>query len=601
MQKLKTKFLYKFLLLLIINIYFNNIFLLLISLLYIVYENGKKSYIFITIISIVFLINLNRTDFIKYGFVDTKTDKYAIVNKILYKCKVYNNNLEVGDIVKTDNFYDNVNENDLKYNIIYINKNATKLGSNIIKQLIYKYIENKNYAALYKNIFYNIYDEDVADQYNNISFGLACYYLILLLFRKNKKTGLVFLVIYSLLFGFQIKFILIIIDFILLYLDFDRIESLLFKLFIIMIINKYLLLNYSFLLGILISVIFLFKDKSGQILIGIIQSYIFGEVKILNIVFYKAYIYEKISLFIFGTISLFFSVFEKPFLIYSNCLDKVFGLLSFSIRGSFGLFPTIIFIIIIKLFKLKNEYLKYILFLFLMIVPFNTLITHINFIDVGQGDSILIVDASSQETVLIDTGSIYNYSKLRKALYSEGLYKIDHLIITHDDSDHNGNVENLQKDFDIKEIVTEGKDIETKILLFKYLKLKDGKEDNDNSLVYLLNIDDYRVLFTGDLSSNIENDIIFKHNINDIDILKVSHHGSNTATSNYFVGNIKPEFAIISTSGQYGHPHKNVIDTLNKFSVKTYITKNDGSIKFYFTNLMDYIITSKFRFDIIFK
>ena len=93
---------------------------------YILFENRKKSYIFIIILSIVFLINQNRTDFINYGFVDTKTDKYVIVNKILYKCKVYSDDLDVGDIVNTSDAYNDENETDLKNNITYINKKNQK-------------------------------------------------------------------------------------------------------------------------------------------------------------------------------------------------------------------------------------------------------------------------------------------------------------------------------------------------------------------------------------------------------------------------------------------------------------------------------------------
>lgn len=603
MKKLKTGFLYKFLIILIINILFKNTYTFIFSILLLIINDIKKSYLYILIFIIIIYFSNSSNDFIRYGFIDTKTDKYVIVNKILYKSKVYNTNFEVGDIVYSSNSKISENENELKNNIKYTSKDIRKIGTNFAKNKIYRHIDINSNSALYKNIFYNTYDESINDQYNNISFGLTFYYFILLIFKRNKKVGLAILFLYSILFGFQIKFILIIIDFILLFLELDKIESLLFKILIICIINKYLLMNYSFLLGILISTIYIYKNFINITIIGIIQSILFGEVKIFNVVFYKAYIYQKISIFIFAILSLVFHPLENAFIAYSNILDRIFYYLSFSIRGSFNILAILLLITILSIFKVKNSYIQYLIFLLILITPINSLFTNVDFIDVGQGDSILIIDPSKQETVLIDTGSKYNYSKLKKELFSKGIYRINYLIITHNDSDHNGNIDSLKKDFKINNIITEGKDISTNNLYFKYLDIStdEFKDDNDSSLVYLLNVDGYDFLFTGDISSNIENNIMFKVNINDIDVLKVSHHGSKTASTNYFIGSIKPEIAVISTSGQYNHPHKEVIDTLERYSVNTYITKNDGNINFYFTNLLDFIITGKNRFDIINK
>ena len=87
--------------------------------------------------------------------------------------------------------------------------------------------------------------------------------------------------------------------------------------------------------------------------------------------------------------------------------------------------------------------------------------------------------------------------------------------------------------------------------------------------------------------------------IDRIDVLKVSHHGSRSGTSRYFISKTLPAFAVISTSGNYGHPHEEVIDILDSFKVDTYITRDCGTIGFYFTGVLDFIKTDNNDFGII--
>ena len=84
----------------------------------------------------------------------------------------------------------------------------------------------------------------------------------------------------------------------------------------------------------------------------------------------------------------------------------------------------------------------------------------------------------------------------------------------------------------------------------------------------------------GDAGVNKEKDILGKYNLKDIDFLKVGHHGSNTSSSKKFIDNINPKYSIISVgkNNRYGHPNKEVLDTLN--DSKIYRTDQDGSIMF---------------------
>ena len=147
----------------------------------------------------------------------------------------------------------------------------------------------------------------------------------------------------------------------------------------------------------------------------------------------------------------------------------------------------------------------------LIISPTNNPYRHITFIDVGQGDSAMIKNPFTHSCILIDTGSRFNYYKLKKFLFKEGIYKIDKLIITHDDSDHNGNIDNLLKDFEIDESVSKGRDIEYGNLLLKYYDLGVFDNDNDNSLVYSLYIDNLNFLFTGDISDIAERELMKRY------------------------------------------------------------------------------------------
>ena len=276
---------------------------------------------------------------------------------------------------------------------------------------------------------------------------------------------------------------------------------------------------------------------------------------------------------------------------------SIFNILNLSIRGQISLISLIIFLFINNT-KLHNIF-KYCILICLILSPLNNPYRHITFIDVGQGDSAMIKNPLNHSCVLIDTGSKYNYYKLKKFLFKEGIYKIDKLIITHDDSDHNGNIDNLLKDFKIVEIINKGRDIEYKDLILKYYDLGIYDNDNDNSLVYSLYIDGLNFLFTGDISIEAERELLNRYSPLDIDVLKVSHHGSNTSSSEYFINMLLPEYGIISSSGQYNHPHFEVVDRLNRYMVNIYNTKDSKDISFYFTTFFKYLKTGSGEFVII--
>ena len=111
---------------------------------------------------------------------------------------------------------------------------------------------------------------------------------------------------------------------------------------------------------------------------------------------------------------------------------------------------------------------------------------------------------------------------------------------------------------------------------------------NDGSVVAILSYGETSVMLTGDATSETEKIVLAGNSAGalDVDILKVGHHGSKTSTSENFIKTITPEYALISSDGgeKYGHPHQEVLDTLENFDVKilrtdllgTIIVKSDG-------------------------
>ena len=112
----------------------------------------------------------------------------------------------------------------------------------------------------------------------------------------------------------------------------------------------------------------------------------------------------------------------------------------------------------------------------------------------------------------------------------------------------------------------------------KFLQTRQYDNENDNSNVIYTEIDGYKFMFMGDAGIDKEMDILNKHDISNVDILKVGHHGSNTSSSKEFINKMNPKYSVISVdkNNRYGHPNKEVLDSLK--NSKIYRTDENGSI-----------------------
>lgn len=557
MQSLKNILLFRLTVLFFLNVYFKNIFILIFSL-FILFLIDKKESVILIIILLISLVHFNIPTI---GYVSRVKDDIAIINNTEFT----NLDYSVGDFVFKDKVFKNT---PYKMSLNHLNS-FDKDASNLFKKILFNDFVSDN------DLIFNI----------GYGFGFGLYFLLRKIFDKNKYLSLFLLFIYSIFFDFELKLLFLIIDFILSFFEIDNINNLSIKIIVITLIDINLFLNYSILLMLIFSFIYKSNYYKSKFLIGLVQSFFFGQVNILSCFVYNCYLNIRIFIFIISLLSFVCPLLLPIYLLVMKVLSCIIYIFLISIRGKISII-TIMILLISYLFGIKKDYQLYLLLL-MCLLTLNNPIKHVTFIDVGQGDATLISNLNYK--ILIDTGSAYNYHKLKKTLYEEGVYTLDYLLISHNDEDHCGNVDNLLKDFKVKNIVYEKGDIAYKDLYFNSLDVGIFDNDNDNSVVYYLDINDYSFLFTGDISKNVERLIVNRYAIDKVNCLKVSHHGSATGTSSYFVGKILPDYAIISTNGKYNHPHKETLDTLNSYLVDTLITKELGNIKYNFIGNLKYL------------
>jgi competence protein ComEC len=243
--------------------------------------------------------------------------------------------------------------------------------------------------------------------------------------------------------------------------------------------------------------------------------------------------------------------------------------------------------------KMKIIALGTISLVFMSIFLYHPLANGVYFLDVGQGDSSVVL--KNNHAMVIDAyGGTFDF------LIRNNITQIDYLILSHNDNDHIADAPLIIKYLHPSKIVISPYlDYHLNTPTISYLPaekfdfqgveiimlgpLRNSNSANDNSIVFKFQYLDYQFLFTGDISSKVELDLIQSYSAYlDIEVLKVAHHGSNTSTSKEFVNISSPDFAVISLklSNTWGFPHQGVINNLNSLHIKIYLTSVDGTIVF---------------------
>jgi competence protein ComEC len=242
----------------------------------------------------------------------------------------------------------------------------------------------------------------------------------------------------------------------------------------------------------------------------------------------------------------------------------------------------------------------------------------VDFLDVGQGDSAFIQTPEGHQ-ILIDGGPDNSALQKISSLMPVWDKSLDLVILTHPESDHmqglldilqnykadyilwSGvkknaaeydkwmNILAKQKSEGSKIIIAEaGQEIKAGNVLINTiypLKSLEGQElkasANDTCVVSRVIFGKDSFLFTGDIDSKAEKEIVgSKENIIS-NVLKVAHHGSKYSTSDLFLENVKPETAVIEVGkNSYGHPTPETLQRLANFGIKIFRTDRDGDIKF---------------------
>lgn len=232
-----------------------------------------------------------------------------------------------------------------------------------------------------------------------------------------------------------------------------------------------------------------------------------------------------------------------------------------------------------------------------------------HFIDVGQGDAILITTAEGN--ILIDTSEKSEREALVNYLSEQNITSLKYLILTHTDADHIGSADYVVENYDVDTVMMtdytattktyerlltaiENKGTNVIIPELRYVftlgslqmtviaPTEKFDDPNEMSLVIKAVHGETSLMFTGDAEVESEEGILENWSAAElkVDILKVGHHGSDSSTTQAFLDALDPDAAVISCGegNSYGHPHAEVVDRLTAKGVTIYRTDKDGTV-----------------------
>lgn len=434
------------------------------------------------------------------------------------------------------------------------------------------------------------------------------------------------------------------------HLKFTSLEILFYLFWIFLFYNAYYIYNVGFLFSFFITfsliachkIINRGRNYLSRLLLTSIISFLVGIPLVIQNYFAINFLSPILNCLFVPFVSFFvfpitLLTFLFPFLnpIYSFIIFLLENLSLLLEKLSFATFyfmklsnVVLVFYYLIILFVLRQVYKRkyYYIVVFILVLLFHFILPYlrnypiITFIDIGQGDSILIQLPHNQANILIDTGGKLNFNNTKKIfplsknivipyLHSEGISKLDYIVLTHGDSDHLGEAEYLLEHFKIKKVLLNSghhnlleknlikimnkrkisyntinkANLNVKGNLFQFLNNSDSKNENEDSLILYTKLNSHNILLMGDAGEKSETYLINNYSFPSVDILKLGHHGSKYSSSSFFLKIVKPKYAIISCgrNNHFKHPHIETIERLKKQHIEYYRTDLQGMIKIF--------------------
>jgi len=231
----------------------------------------------------------------------------------------------------------------------------------------------------------------------------------------------------------------------------------------------------------------------------------------------------------------------------------------------------------------------------------------VHFIDVGQADASLVI--CDGKAMLIDGGNSEDSSLIYSYLRDHGIEHLDYVVCTHAHEDHVGGLagalsyatvgtvfspvtsynSRVFENF-VKKVDERGKSITVPRAGQRFSlgsatvtvlgPVQEYDEPNNTSIVLRIVFGELSFLFTGDMESDAERDLIDSGVDLRSTVLKVGHHGSGTSSSYLFLREVAPRYGVISvgTGNSYGHPHENILSRYRDADVQLYRTDLQGDV-----------------------
>lgn len=606
MKKLFPLSAFRILILLLLNFYLFHFFVFLISIFYLWFISKKDALLLFTILLLIFLRHSVNYPLINEGIVIEKKNNQYIIQNDFYQMELISEDaLRIGEQINYEgmvvkNYQNPKNVGKLSKNIFFLIEgkaitHSSQWSRMLLRSQIFKH--QSVVKAFLLRFLCGEFQDELPDGFLLIGFGVS---LIFYHFKKTPFLLAIFLFLHSWFFGIRIPFIFLYFHWIRVIFSLNKCEELLFIIIFCIFIQPYFLYSKTFVLMLIIGLMSSIElPFNSGLLFLFFQMFSLQGVYVIRSLFWKQLRRVGVLFYFLSFFVLFFTFLDSFMEKVIMLLEKILANFEFFLPGKLNGIWIIFFILFLCLYSLQRKRISAVLLILLLCCRVQTPMYSLHFIDVGQGDSMYFEDRYRNFSVLIDTGDAFHYKKLKSFLYSLGVRKIDVLILSHDDADHAANKENLQQDFEIKEVI-DNNSINSwqndQWFLLKSDRITDDFSENDKSLVYFLSLDNRAFLFTGDISQEIERDLARKYGPMDIFLLKSPHHGSKTSSSQEFLDAFSPSLSSISTSGKYYHPSPEVLDRYQRNGIQYFITKEEGTIHFLFFRFFDLLYTDSGKF-----